>query len=332
MWVECRCEKLWYVTYISVRSVVFAAGSSAIVTAATMPIVIHKLKKLDRLDRPNARSSHVKPTPRGGGLACAAGIVAGVGAARAFGVPIPSKIVGGSLILTSLGYLDDRVGLSASMRLGAQVVVGAVCGASMGGNISGAAIGAGVVPVVVNAFNFMDGVNGISAGQVVVWAGSALPVLLRSDSAQGISVVASTIGAGLSFIPWNVPTAQVFLGDVGSYLFGSIIALVVISVFVRDAGMVPVILAPYLIYLADTGWTLAVRTHTGERLTDAHRSHTYQKLSDLRGVEHWHVAAGVSAASAACALLSRKASSAAGIPLLIAAYLSLPSFVARLRP
>lgn len=326
-----RCEKLLFVTQTSVGSMILAAGTSAIVTTALMPIVIRKLKQLDRLDRPNARSSHVTPTPRGGGLACLAGIFAGVGVARTAGMPVSTTAVGGTLILASIGYADDRLGLSASVRLGGQVLVGAISGALYGRTLAAASVGAIVVPAVVNSFNFMDGVNGISAGQVVVWSGSALPVLLRSGAFEEIALVASTLGAGLTFLPWNTPNARVFLGDIGSYMFGSVIALVGFSVSIRDLGLVPVIMAPYLIYLADTGWTLARRARAGERLTDPHRSHVYQRLSDLRGVQHWHVAAGVSGASALCALLSRKVCSSVGIPFLVAAYLSSPSVVSKSR-
>jgi len=190
----------------------------------------------------------------------------------------------------------------------------------------------------VNAFNFMDGINGISAMQAVV-AGVAWWVLGELDQvphlAAGGAIVA---GAALAFAPYNFPTARVFLGDVGSYFLGAWLA--VLLVLGLRAGMTPeAVILPTGLYLADTGMTLVRRVRRQEAWHLPHRDHVYQRLT-RRGWSHTRVTLGVGAVMALCAALGL-VSRTAGLPLraaadvvaalVLLAYLAAPALVDRSR-
>lgn len=305
---------------------------TAVATAVAAPPVRVWLQSRQSIDHPNERSSHVVPTPRGGGLACAVGAAIGSLAASAGGQPPSSSWVGAITALGAVGRVDDVADLPAVPRLGAQVLSGAIVGAKAGGLI-GSAAGAFAVPAIVNAFNFMDGINGISGGTAIAWG-----LCVATDVEQDIGVHTQghiVAGIGLGFLPYNVPSASMFLGDVGSYLIGSGIAVTVIESAVSDGKFCPkaVIrtLAPLIPYLADTGSTMIKRFLRGGSLTVAHREHAYQKLVQETGWDHWKVA-GLSASCAViCGLASRsKASSVVIIPV-VAGYLGAPSIARRLR-
>jgi UDP-N-acetylmuramyl pentapeptide phosphotransferase/UDP-N-acetylglucosamine-1-phosphate transferase len=132
----------------------------------------------------------------------------------------------------------------------------------------------------VNAFNFMDGVNGISGAHAVI-AGVAYACFgqWRQDPFLVAMGLAVAVGA-LAFLPWNAVRARVFLGDVGSYALGAALAVLAVTAVVQ--GVPPeAALGPLALYLADTAWTLQRRVRTGERWTEAHRTHTYQRWCDV---------------------------------------------------
>ncbi len=153
------------------------------------------------------------------------------------------------------------------------------------------------MPVVVNVVNFMDGINGITALTMLVWGATALLVGAVHGGPELAVIGAATAGAALGFLPWNAPHARLFLGDVGSYLFG---ALAAGGVLLAATGQAPVslILAPLMIFGADTAVTLVKRAIRRAPLTVAHREHTYQRLVHLRRWAHAPVALWAGSASA----------------------------------
>jgi UDP-N-acetylmuramyl pentapeptide phosphotransferase/UDP-N-acetylglucosamine-1-phosphate transferase len=155
--------------------------------------------------------------------------------------------------------------------------------------------GAGVlvwIVAYVNAFNFMDGINGLSAAEGAL-AGAAWCFLgLWQDVPALVAAGAILAGASLGFAPFNFPNARVFSGDSGSYFVGAWMAVTV--VIGLRAGLAPeALLFPLAISLADTSTTIARRLRRGERWYEAHRQHAYQRLCAC-GWSHARTTAAVS--------------------------------------
>ncbi|MFD2082492.1 UDP-N-acetylmuramyl pentapeptide phosphotransferase/UDP-N-acetylglucosamine-1-phosphate transferase [Actinopolymorpha cephalotaxi] len=239
------------------------------------------------VDIPNNRSSHAMPTARGGGLAVVAGIWLGIVAGYLAAAPVPWSVVVMALALSAaLGLADDMWTLGALPRLGIQLVLGlslalwmletrtALSGISL---VLAAAVATIWLAGFTNAFNFMDGVNGISALNAIV-AGAWYAYVGWHWSVDNLTTLGLAVaGAAAGFLPWNFPKARVFLGDVGSYAIG--MALAGLALWAAAAG-VPLwsALAPLLVYVVDTSWTLTRRVASGQPWKQAHRDHIYQRL------------------------------------------------------
>lgn len=299
---------------------------STVSTAAAGPLVRSWLHRRQSFDHPNGRSLHTVPTPRGGGLACAVGAVSGAIAARSTWRGVSPEWVGSSTALGAVGRVDDVVGLPAVPRLSVQIGSGALVGARAGG-VFGSAVGALAMPAIVNAFNFMDGINGISGGTAAAWGVSVAAGNAGASQARAQGAV--TAGMALGFLPYNVPRASMFLGDVGSYLFGGGIATTVIQCSFNQGklnsdGAIAAI-APLAPYLADTGTTIVKRASRGESITQAHREHVYQRLVKETEWPHWLVSALVAGAAAVCGYVGRTSGVRVAVAPIVALYLAAPA-------
>jgi UDP-GlcNAc:undecaprenyl-phosphate GlcNAc-1-phosphate transferase len=323
-------------------SVLAALICAAFVTAAE-PVLIPLLRRA-AVDVPNGRSSHSVPTPRGGGAPIAAGLV--LTALLLMHGTVATTFAVAVAAFAAIGFADDLAGLPARRRLLLQGLASlAIAGVLVDRmHLPPAVLAAGVIVVTVwiisfvNAFNFMDGVNGISAAHAVI-GGAAYACLgwLRPDPFLAAAGAAVAAGA-LAFLPWNAVRARVFLGDAGSYGLGA--ALAVLAAYSVTRGIpLEAALAPLGLYLADTAWTLQRRIRAGQRILEAHRTHTYQQLCDV-GWSHQRVTVTTAAVTAALCLLGaasltghqglRAAADLAAIGLL-AAYLRAPVLLGRAR-
>lgn len=310
----------------------------ALVATGVQPFVIGFLRRSAVLDVPGHRSSHTAPTPRGGGLAVGLGLLAGLSVvALSTWFPLAVALI----VFAAVGLAEDLYGISVGVRLLLQLGTGAVVGlllvhgASGGGWLLVAALAVWVTGFA-NAFNFMDGVNGISGAHAVL--GGLAFAAIGSLSRDPTLVVAALVVAagGLAFLPWNAVRAKVFLGDVGSYGLGAFLAVLAAHTLLRGLP-VEAVLGPFALYLADTSTTLVRRIHRGASFLQPHREHTYQRLGDL-GWSHTAVTVlttGVSAAVAALGLVSiggtpaqRAAADAVALALLVA-YLAAPALLQR---
>lgn len=315
--------------------IVFVASLAATagVTASVLPFLRRRL-----LDRPNARSSHASPTPRGGGVAVLAGIVVAQCVSATLGRPGPVEVIVPALFLGAVGLVDDFRSLGGLLRLLMQFGASAVLVIWIGAVSTGFGLGtvAAVVAVVacagyVNAFNFMDGINGISGLNAAV-CGAWFAFLGHDQHQPGLVVLGLAVaGAGLGFLPFNAPSARLFLGDVGSYGLGLLIAGMAVMAYQGGASLLFTI-APTLVYIADTGWVLVKRTVAQSPLMEAHREHVYQRLVDVLGWSHVQ-AAGLTAilAAALCVLAWAARSTGLVVPVsivgavLVGLYLTAPA-------
>jgi UDP-GlcNAc:undecaprenyl-phosphate/decaprenyl-phosphate GlcNAc-1-phosphate transferase len=272
---------------------------AAFVTAAE-PVLIPLLRRA-AIDIPNMRSSHSVPTPRGGGAPIAVGLVA---AALLIHSTVAVMFAVAVAAFGAIGLADDLSGLPAGRRLMMQGLASlAIAGVLVGRTglppavmAAGAALLAVWLIGFVNAFNFMDGVNGISAAHALI-GGAYYACLgwLRPDAFLAAAGAAVAAG-GLAFLPWNAVRARVFLGDAGSYGLGVALALLAACCVIRHIPP-EAALAPLALYLADTGWTLQRRIRAGERVFEGHRTHTYQQLCDV-GWSHQRVTMATAAVTA----------------------------------
>ena len=254
---------------------------AAVVVSALAPLVVALLKGRGVVDVPGSRTLHEVPTPRGGGLAVAPAVVTAT-LLTVDRSTVLLVVILGAVALAIVGLIDDLRGLPALPRLGIQVIAALVVAIVVSEGVVPwplLSIPAGAFACVyyVNAFNFMDGINGISVVQSIV-GGIHLAVvghLIDSDSVVAIGVACAVAAA--AFAPWNAPRARMFLGDIGSYFLGFLLAATALTAVISGAPVL-LVAAPFSLYVLDTSTTLVRRIHRGVRITDAHREHAFQRL------------------------------------------------------
>lgn len=308
-----------------------------------MPLTMRLSNTIDALDRPGHRTLHDVPTPRLGGIAVAISCLVGLG------VSLPLSERGTAvwlfpIALAVLGLAEDLRGVAVIYRLPTQVALAILVSPLLMTGLTGplawkALFFVGTVVWLVsytNAFNFMDGINGISAVQAILaGTGYAFVGYVQQERALLTGGVV-LVGAMIGFLPFNFPASRTFLGDAGSYLVGAWLG-VLLLLGVRANQPVELMIAPVLLYLIDTGWTLLRRAHAGEKLFEPHRQHVYQRLV-LEGWSHLRTTLTVGLFISAMILLACTASleswlgralGLAGIGGLCLLYLNLPRLVSR---
>jgi UDP-N-acetylmuramyl pentapeptide phosphotransferase/UDP-N-acetylglucosamine-1-phosphate transferase len=263
-----------------------AVLSSAILTGIAVRILRHRAI----LDRPNARSLHTQPTPRGGGWAIVLTMLpAWLWAdARAGTLTDPAELllVLGTAALIAVSWIDDRRGLSARIRLIVQAASVALVLAALPRDLT---LSHGMLPLAidrlvaaglwlwfVNLFNFMDGIDGLAGGSAVAM-GLGVMLVSLSHGPDELNVFRGAIiaGAAFGFLLWNWQPAKIFLGDVGSVPLGYLLGFELVRL-AMDGNLVPALIIA-LYYLADATITLLRRLGRGERVWEAHREHFYQR-------------------------------------------------------
>ncbi len=302
------------------------SSTLALVGAASAGVTLLLLLALERwaprlglVDLPNARSSHARARPRGGGAAIVAGVLAGCLTLAALGLSLPRQaatVLAAALALAALGLWDDLAPLGAGPRLAMQAMVATAVVAVLGGlprlplpppadiplaAFPGAALAALWLVAVTNFFNFMDGIDGLAGGQALIAALALLAGGGVRPAAPLLWVLAVTL---VVFLVFNWAPARLFMGDVGSGFLGFLLAA---SPWLgapaeRATNLLFVALVMSL-FLLDPLWTLAARSRRGARVTESHREHLYQRLTRAaRG--HGRVAAALLVAATLLAALA----------------------------
>jgi UDP-N-acetylmuramyl pentapeptide phosphotransferase/UDP-N-acetylglucosamine-1-phosphate transferase len=239
------------------------------------------------LDEPGERRSHTVATPRGGGVAIVAALsIAGLALILRQPIQIVSLAAGlvGLWLVAGIGWIDDHRPLSPWLRLAVHALASAILAAGLwlgGLNPEIALIAGGLSVVLVNVWNFMDGIDGIAATQaaLVAWvfaacAGGMVGGLL------GLALIGSICG----FLPFNLPKARLFLGDVGSGALGYALAwLAALALAGTPEPLWPLLTLPLSAFLLDAGLTLASRMLRGERWWLPHVEHAYQRWARRTG-------------------------------------------------
>jgi UDP-N-acetylmuramyl pentapeptide phosphotransferase/UDP-N-acetylglucosamine-1-phosphate transferase len=245
------------------------------------------------MDRPNERSSHTVPTPRGGGSA----IVILVLLTALFSLKYADLNRGliyitCATVIAWLGWRDDVQSLSPKVRFTVQGVVAAVSITGLGYfkfvtvpmlgelplGIFGILITFFWIIGLTNAYNFMDGIDGI-AGGVAFAAGLGWMMLASNAQAPFAFWAALAIAASsLGFLGHNWSPARIFMGDVASTFLGYSFA--VLPLLSADRGGDALMLGTLLMwtFIMDSGLTFIRRALKRENVFAAHRTHLYQRL------------------------------------------------------
>lgn len=277
---------------------------SFITTLVALPPLLRALGRLGTVDVANHRSSHEGAVLRGAGVAITLGFVVGLAASHqggSAGVAIATL----AATLTAVGFWDDLHNLAPAPRLVGLLVAGGILALVVPLEphpVIGCGLAALWVASTVNAYNFMDGINGISSLTAMVAGASFVVMGVTTDNGLLTALGACSLGAAAAFLPFNAPRARAFMGDAGSYGLGFVVGA---SAWTAWLSGIPiwVALAPLSIYLIDTASTLVMRARQNKPLTEAHREHVYQGLVQA-GMTHTQSALLVAAGAATVFALS----------------------------
>lgn len=278
------------VSLSSFATIVASAAVAAIATA----LAIRYAHRRHLYDLPGQRRSHDVATPRGGGIAIVAAMIAGgvalaIREGRSDYLPL---LLPPFLGVAWVGWLDDHGGLSALKRLAMHAVAAAwVCAGplllSWGIPIPdthvdvwaviAASIAMFAVVWSINLHNFMDGINGLLAWQAI-FVFAALAVLFAWREGDGATLCMACAAACIGFLPFNFPRALIFMGDVGSGALGFALAVAVIWQVANDTIAAASGLVLCSAFATDATCTLLSRMLGGRRWYSAHREHLYQWL------------------------------------------------------
>ena len=278
-------------------STVLLSVITVLLGSAMTQLLIAWAPRLGLVQAPNDRSSHIVPTPTGGGAAIALCVIICALALILLGhFPLNAALwlVLGSAI-AGLGFADDVWDLSPAIRLIVQIVVVSATVAlawplpelQLGYyNLSATVLGIFVIIAGlwwINLFNFMDGIDGLAGSQAVLILAGALGLWL---SVEGDSIGqpvwllgVAAVGATTGFLLSNWPPARIFMGDAGSNFLAFVILVVMLSLVGRGIMGYGAVLALAAVFTSDATVTLVRRAARGERPWAAHRQHAYQRLS-----------------------------------------------------
>jgi UDP-GlcNAc:undecaprenyl-phosphate GlcNAc-1-phosphate transferase len=271
----------------------FCACLSAL-SAATVRLMV----RIGTVDTPGARSSHTKPTPKGGGVGIVLAFLLGIAVLYRYAEfsriadPYFRAVIAAAIGIAIVAHLDDILYWPAWVKLLAQLAAALL---AVGGGLSlpflrlpgfgtvelgwlGPVITVAWILVATNAMNFIDGLNGLASGvsAITCLVLAAIGAWLGASFLYFASLI--LLAGLLGFLPFNFPNARIFMGDVGSQFCGFLLAVLAIAAGRFEAVELSVALVPMLLagVLFDVAFTLLRRFLAGESLTQAHRGHLYQ--------------------------------------------------------
>jgi UDP-GlcNAc:undecaprenyl-phosphate GlcNAc-1-phosphate transferase len=302
--------------YVGIAAVIFAAGLG--ISAALVPVVRRVSVRLGFVDHPNPRKVHRAPMPLGGGVAIYLGValpaLAGLVAALALqNQPLPAGfpdrlrdylggiprvglsiavVLGGGLVLMLMGLADDRRSLPWPLRLGIQMavafalwIVGVRITVFIGSPMVSAVITVLWITVITNAFNFLDNMDGLSAGVAAIVGSIFLAVAISAGQFFVAATLLCLIGSLVGFLLYNFPPARIFMGDAGSNFIGFLLgALTAMLNYYAPGQQLFGILAPLVILalpLYDFTSVVLIRLAAGQSPFKADQRHFSHRLVAL---------------------------------------------------
>lgn len=260
------------------------AALATFVAATLATVILLKGARWLPMALPSARSLHVRPVSRVGGLAIVTGVLAGLpGWAWPPGIaPGNAWVVGGAIAaLATVSLVDDWRGTRAGTRLGVQLLAAVAVAAALVPPV-GAMVFAGVVLTMIwmaNLFNFMDGNDGLAA-VAAICGFATYAVAAQAGGGHALPFVCIAV-ACLPFLAVNLPPARMFMGDIGAVTLGFAAAVFGVAGVIAGTWPAWLPMLAFVTLILDATLTLAQRAARGERVWQAHKLHYYQRLNQL---------------------------------------------------
>jgi len=292
-------------------SVSFAFVLATIISMLVIPVIIRYSRKFNMVDKPDARKMHKVPIPTMGGVGIFIGFIASTAIWTILRFNDSSmvwmvvSIVAGLVVLFTMGMLDDKLDLSAKIKFLVQFVV-AIGIAFVGLRINSLeglfgihelpgwlqyAFTVFLVVGLTNAFNLIDGIDGLAGGLAFINS-LVLGTILILNSNLYFSVLAfGFAGALLGFLRYNFNPAKIFMGDTGSLVIGFMMAVLGIAVIMTEsnkqvdanslAGMTIIVFGTMLVPVYDTLRVFLTRILSGKSPFKADKTHVHHIIIEI---------------------------------------------------
>ncbi len=282
--------------------IILALAVAFLISFSSTPTVIALANKIKAIDIPkDERRVHKKPIPLIGGLAIFYGFVISV---LCFAV-IDRQVMGlliGSVIIVTVGVIDDMRDLNAKVKLLFQLIAAGIA-VYFGVEIEYVAnplaqwigpqyinLGLWSIPItmvwiigVTNAVNLIDGLDGLACGVSTIASVALLSLTLISQNLNAAIVAAALAGAGFGFLPYNFNPAKIFMGDTGSTFLGFVLACISIQGIMKMYALIS-IAVPVLILglpIFDTLFAIMRRIAKKKPIMSPDRGHLHHRLLDM---------------------------------------------------
>lgn len=290
-------------------SVLIAAGA---VSAAAVPLAARLGWRWQGIDHPGPRKHHDGPVPRTGGIAVAAGILAGLLVASGLGLfstfstadgdPWNGAVVfAATALIFAVGLLDDLRGCSVGGKLVVQIAAAGMVVATgpsvafvslpFGGLIEFGPVMGSVVAVVwlvgiTNAINFMDGLDGLAGGLAAIIAISLGVFAVIQGVPALFAVAAAVCGACVGFLPFNWRPARIFLGDSGSLTIGFVLGWIALAASLKSNAVVAILVPLLALGVPAIDALLVMLARFTERVPGRRM---WQRIARVFQADRWHV-------------------------------------------
>lgn len=296
--------------------------ASFTVTFLLTPLVRKLATRYGVVDKPDARRPHKRTTARGGGIAVVIGVYAASLLAMACSWTQMSSnwwlhFIGASSVLAVIGIIDDVRGMRPMVKLSGQALAALLM--ALTGLRFGSIFSIPIPPVldyfmvvfyvvaVINAFNLIDGLDGLASGLAIISGTGLCGVLIINHSSSGLIVLLALIGACLAFLRYNFHPATIFLGDTGSMFLGFTLGVVSLQTFNKSTFFlsltIPILVLGIPIYDAMLAiWRRSVRMWLPLPNTDGTVTKRGIMQPDVEHLHHRLLKLGLSTRRAATSL------------------------------
>jgi len=273
---------------------------SGVVTLLLTPFLIRVARRFDFLDYPSELKTHLRPTPLLGGEAVFLGFLAAVFlSTQLFDLVLSDELVAliiGGAVTVIVGLIDDKRGLSPSMKFLGQLVAASlfIFLSHSQGILTGTTLDLIVLLLwitgLMNALNFLDAMDGLCGGITFISASAFLILGILSGNQMMAIISLALMGSLIGFLRYNLPPARIFLGDAGSMLNGFVLASLGILFAKYNPShltlLVPIVILSYPIF--DISFVTLMRVREGRKIYQADYNNSPPRIANM-GVERTKV-------------------------------------------